>query len=115
MKSVTEADDLAVVEEVVFAQRGDAAGGGPETGIAGRLDRHLDPGCHDERRGAAVRQMIWCGFLQDLVRGRLDSARPHSLGLGTLHTLVVVHSLPDNRRWDEAPIQPFLRLTPASP
>ncbi|MEV6749917.1 MULTISPECIES: hypothetical protein [unclassified Streptomyces] len=34
MAGVTGVDDLAIVEEVVFARRDDTAGGCPETGVA---------------------------------------------------------------------------------
>lgn len=100
MAGVTEADDLTVVEEVVFAERGDAAAGGPETGVATRLHRHFDSGRHDARQGAAVRHddLLFARALQDLVHGRVDALRLRRLGLCALHTFVVFHPLPDSRR-----------------
>lgn len=52
--------------------------------------------------------LVLAGTLQDLVHGCVDTLCPLRLRLGARHALVMVHPLPDSRRWDEAPVQSFL-------
>jgi len=103
MAGVAEADDLAAVKVVVFAQRGDAAGGRPKIHLAQRLDRHPDPARDDECQGATVchDDLVLARAPQDLVHGRVDAPRERPGGLGAPHTHVVPHPVPDGWGRDE--------------
>lgn len=60
MAGVTEVDDLAVVEEVVFARRDDTAGGCPETGVAGGSIEVLIQNATTNVGEPPCVTMIWC-------------------------------------------------------
>lgn len=60
MAGVAEADDLAIVEEVVLAQRGDAAGGPPETGMFTASIGILIQDATTHVREPPWVTMIWC-------------------------------------------------------